>query len=483
MRKRIFTATDQVAFEKISGDNNPLHMDPVAARRFLFGRTVVHGIHLLLWALDDYLRDIIAPLALRSIKVQFLRPIAVGEPVHWSLAAKQDQSVELQLISAGATCTKIRVQFEQQLPSLEAVPSGCPESQTPRPIPESELASRSGRLNLLLDLDQAATLFPRLAKCMPQVQIAVLLATTRLVGVECPGLNSVYFELDLSAAGDARRGWLDYKVTRYEKDLRLVVMQIDGPGLSGTIKAFVRPSIQLQPSYAYLKQQVANGEFAHQHALVVGGSRGLGEIAVKLLCAGGANVKFTYHRGKDDAVRLRDEIASDGGSVDCLQLDVLESGKRWLVTENAENWRPSHLYFFATPFIFSSATGIFSTELFEKFCACYVHGFANLIAQLAPLGLKYVLYPSSVALDDVPSNMGEYAAAKAAGEMLCEFLKKAHRQMTIRCPRLPRLATDQTVSLRPVKNADPTPVILNALRLFPSTIPTTERVSVESSSK
>ena len=200
---------------------------------------------------------------------------------------------------------------------------------------------------------------------------------------------------------------------------------------------------------------------------MVGGSRGLGEIVVKLLCAGGAHVKFTYHRGQEDAARLCDEIVSSGGSADYLQLDVLQSDWCSVMTELGK-WRPTHLYFFATPFISASATGVFNSDLFNKFCAYYVHGFANLIAQLAPLGLKHVLYPSSVFIDEVPSKMCEYAAAKAAGEMLCAFLRKTHKAMIIQCPRLPRLATDQTVSLLKVNNADPVPVILSTLRSFPS---------------
>ncbi len=41
MTQRIFTSDDQLAFAKLSGDYNPLHMDPIYARRLLFGRQVV----------------------------------------------------------------------------------------------------------------------------------------------------------------------------------------------------------------------------------------------------------------------------------------------------------------------------------------------------------------------------------------------------------------------------------------------------------
>lgn len=483
MHNRVFTTADQLAFAKLSGDNNPLHMDPIAARRLLFGRPVVHGIHLLLWALDTYIRDTAVPVALRSVRAQFLRPVGVNEGVSFSIAASNNDFVDLQLISAGVLSTKIRFALEAQTVVAEVVlPFAASVLKSPNPMREAEIASYSGDLDLVLDEELSGTLFPHLTKFVPALQIATLLATTRLVGVECPGLNSVYFELDLSSAPVVKENRLHFEVTRYEKALGLVVMRVSAPTLAGAVKAFVRPPIQRQPSYLELKEHIISGEFADQRAVIIGGSRGLGEIAVKLLSGGGANVKFTYHSGQKDADKLRDEVTSSGGQASCLQLDILESDTSSLATEQIADWRPTHLYFFATPFIFASATGVFSPGLFDRFCAYYVRGFVSLISRLAPAGLKYVLYPSSVAIDEVPSNMGEYASAKAAGEMVCAFLRKVHRNLIIECPRLPRLATDQTVSLRPVDNADPVPVILSALRLFPFATLVRETPSVGSHS-
>ena len=80
--------------------------------------------------------------------------------------------------------------------------------------------------------------------------------------------------------------------------------------------------------------------------------------------------------------------------------------------------------------------------------------------------MRHVFYPSTVYIDELPTNMGEYAAAKMAGEMLCMFLQKKHREMRIYQPRLPKMATDQTASIRPVSTRDPVPVMLEALRIF-----------------
>jgi hypothetical protein len=78
--------------------------------------------------------------------------------------------------------------------------------------------------------------------------------------------------------------------------------------------------------------------------------------------------------------------------------------------------------------------------------------------------LEHVLDPSSTAIDEAPLNMGEYAAAKAAGESMCAFLAKAHKKTAFHAPRLPRLATDQTASVLAVDNKNPVPYLLSALR-------------------
>jgi len=60
-------------------------------------------------------------------------------------------------------------------------------------------------------------------------------------------------------------------------------------------------------------------------------------------------------------------------------------------------------------------------------------------------------------------NMAEYTAAKIAGETLCAFLEKTDSKLTIHKPRLPRIATDQTVTLFSVANQDPVPLMLKNL--------------------
>ena len=343
---------------------------------------------------------------------------------------------------------------------MSAEPEKCRERSI------EEVAAASGNVTLYFNGDLAGGLLPNLIRVLPPMQLAALLATTRLVGMECPGHHSVYSSLALTFFADtAGNPNLNYQVTDCNKRLALVSMDVDAPGMKGQVKAFLRPKPQRQPNFTDVCRQVEPQEFSAQRALIVGGSRGLGEVTAKLLAAGGAEVIFTYYRGEQDAQRIVEEMVSHGANADCLLLNVLDPSQG-LPDRIANRSKPLYLYYFATPFIFGAVKGKFSSQLFAAFSEYYVTGFLRTVQALADptTGLQKVFYPSSVAIEELPLDMGEYAAAKMAGEILCDFLQKAHPGLAIHKPRLPRVATDQTVSLLPVSNQEPVSVLLSNLR-------------------
>src|SRR6266850_2379706 len=421
MHQRKFTFAEKIAFAELSGDYNPLHMDPVAARRYLFGQPVVHGIHPVFWALNSWLEEKPSAVMFRSLKVSFPQPIVLEKQVQFSSASKHPHHIGIELFCGGSVATRIEAEWDtsghQHIDCLERC---FPAPRPPRVLSEDDIEGDSGSLDLYLDIEAAAKLFPHLTRCVSPVQIAVILATTRLVGVECPGL-----------------------------------------------KSFIRPAPHEQDSYLSLKGQVHSKEFSRQRALIIGGSRGMGEVTAKLLAAGGAKVVITYHRGQKDARRVVEDIVSNGGVADLSHLDVLNLD-RDLAEVVASDQCFTELYYFATPLCYSAggAKAVFSADLFKEFCDYYVTGFARTVIQLRSLGLRNVFYPSTVAIDELPMNSGEFAAAKMAGETLCSFLEKNDQEMTIYRPRLPRIATDQTASVVPVANQDPVPIMIKHLRSF-----------------
>lgn len=67
-------------FARISGDDNPIHVDPAFSARTHFGRTVAHGMMLysLIWG---HLRRVLGPLEERGQSLMFPAPTYAGEPI------------------------------------------------------------------------------------------------------------------------------------------------------------------------------------------------------------------------------------------------------------------------------------------------------------------------------------------------------------------------------------------------------------------
>ena len=81
--RRKFFLNDQVAFAEISDDYNPVHLDNLIARRSIFGAIIVHGMHLVLWAINEQIRKNENKL-LSKIKVNFMHAVSLENEVTYA---------------------------------------------------------------------------------------------------------------------------------------------------------------------------------------------------------------------------------------------------------------------------------------------------------------------------------------------------------------------------------------------------------------
>ncbi len=472
MTARIFSSADQAAFARLSGDYNPIHLDDISARRLLFGAPVVHGVHALLWTLDVLCPPCdVNELELLEVKAIFAKPIVVGENVTIMqsavrVARETEIAVKARLLVNEAVVATIWATYRPAARTSAGTPqpnTSFPDKMPSRELDDAQLNSMSGSVPLHLPA-AAAELFPKLVDCLPATQLAVLLATTHVIGVQCPGLNSVFSELSLTSIENVASE-LEYSVASLDDRFGLATLDIVAPRMTGQLGAFRRPPARQQLDYAEFLKLVASHEFAGCRALLIGGSRGLGEVAAKILCAGGAEVRLTYHRGAEDARNIVADVTAHGGKVSASRFDISDPAlPEELVS--AQEWIPTHVLYFATPHIFSGTKGVFSPRLFNRFSDYFVSAFTRVFSQLQAMGTKSYFLPSSSAIDEMPPDMAEYVAAKVAAEYAARILEKSNKGIVIAQPRLPRLATDQTVTIAEVENGDPVPVLLTELRQF-----------------
>src|SRR5262245_54164764 len=107
--ERAFTSADVVTFAELSGDFNPLHIDPLAARRTHFGERVVHGVYLLLWALDELHRNSGLRMCWSHLNAIFLRPVLVNSVVRVDFKVADGESASLVATSGGRTVMRCEV--------------------------------------------------------------------------------------------------------------------------------------------------------------------------------------------------------------------------------------------------------------------------------------------------------------------------------------------------------------------------------------
>ena len=343
--------------------------------------------------------------------------------------------------------------------SLEEIPF----SPAPLDVKFEEMSGRSGRVAFQMTSKDAAAMFPAATRWLGSRRVAALAASTHLVGMIFPGLHSIYSDLAVSScADDDREEFLGFRVMDADTRFRTVDHEIAGGGWTGIVNSVARKPPVAQPTMEALAGAVGAEEFAGTVALIIGGSRGLGELTAKLIAKGGGRPIVTWQRGRADAEKVAGEIRAAGGACETLSYDALKPvGDQLALLSEV----PTHMYYFATPPIFRVQSSLFVSARFKEFLAVYVDGFWELAQALRARQPRLSLYyPSSVFVEERPMGMTEYTMAKAAGEALCSDMNVSFAPMHVTQSRLPRLPTDQTASVAGVETADAVETLLPIIR-------------------
>jgi acyl dehydratase/NAD(P)-dependent dehydrogenase (short-subunit alcohol dehydrogenase family) len=463
MTTRNFGAAEQAAFAELSGDYNPMHMDPLLARRLQTGGTVVHGVHAALWALDVIAGQGLIPDRVASIACRFAKFIRLGSDVALRVVRANADGALVHLETDGLVTTLIELRTGPREAAADTVQPTLPLPQQPEERDVPEMAGLARRLAAPRPLAAYGAAFPHLADAIGAERIAGLTLLSAIVGMVCPGLHSIFDSFEVALAEPTGQAAVSFQVEAADRRFRQVRMNVKGCGLSGSVKTFVRHPLPRLPSMAALAQHVRPEEFSGTRALVIGGSRGLGALTAKLIAAGGGDVVVTYAQGKDDAAALAEEIAAFAARRACTtrRFDVLADDP----AELASAVGPVHdMYYFATAQIFRQKAALYLPSLLREFLQIYADGFQACCLALLQAGRLAAFYPSTTFLEKRQNQFTEYCMAKAAGEVLCADLARYTPNLQVMCKRLPRMLTDQTATVALAKSEDPLSVMLPIVR-------------------
>ncbi|QPF82970.1 hypothetical protein IC762_24935 [Bradyrhizobium genosp. L] len=460
--RRRFEIDDQRWFAAASGDHNPIHVDGEWAVRHFPGALVVHGMHVLLWALDQFAQR--RPGAsFAAIDATFVKPIVVGDEV---VATGSDDGKLIRVtvgreialvarIEPGETVVDGQLRFEP----------GTPPS-VPSPRTHADIPGFAGVIALPETASSLPARFGALATALGVDRVIGLAAVSTVVGMEIPGLRSMLSKIALKCV-PSTAGVLGFAVHKFHDAMSLVELDVLGLGIRGTVSAFAGREPPAPATDEALRRMVAPAEFSGSRPLVIGAASGLGAVTARLLAAGGADPVLTWHAS--DLDETLQSVRNLGATGCALKLDAT-SPSQGLTDLAATGWDGGQVYYFASPRIFRRRIELYQAGDFRDFAAVFVDGFYAVVQQLLAQtsGRLTVYYPSTVAIDEKASDLLEYAAAKAIGEQLCARLEKSNSRLKIIVARLPRITTRQTETFLKVKAELPEAVMLPLIRTVQS---------------
>ena len=398
-------------FSKLSGDYNPIHLDQEYAYNSIFGQNIAFGVLVLLFPISlasDLSQFRHADIS--GLDITFSKPALLNVPVVMHVKDSTDTTLKTDkmekfsislfqkdlLIMKGFLTIKERDSGEltRTLFADECYPVLTPDEQI------SDFNKIQGNFVPRFSAELATNLFGnKLLSMFGEKQIIDILSLSKIVGMHSPGKNSIFSAIYLaSAKHESAFNSIRYKCSDHDERFHLIKTEFFGTELEGYTKAFVRPHRTALLSMKEATETVRKKEFSEQRALVIGGSKGLGAATVNLLLAGGAEVMASYRYSKKNIKEFQIEqlTASDNSLID-IYFDVTDKNNSF---EEILDFKPTHIYYFATPKIFQQNKEVFSSQRLNLFNDLYVYKFLNFVSIFCKSTTLKFFHPSSIAVSE-----------------------------------------------------------------------------------
>ncbi len=436
------------AFREASGDWNPIHYDIEISRRYFTEKPIIHGILSLLKILHEYF--LFKKVQLISIKCNFKSPVYPDIDYKLCCEKLSSSSENIYLFYENNLLFNCNLTFSYDFQKYLSKSNFKKPSRT-KPFNQEfkNINKSNGELELQIDEIFLKKNFYSLIDNLSIESLASLITTSRLVGMICPGLNSIYSSLDIHFNEKYSKKYLYWEVTSASRKFLPVKISFNSSGLSGNLSAFYREEPIKQMSIKELSKKIEKKNLPPQNILVIGGSRGIGEITAKLLSFRNAKIKITYNKGLNDADRITNEINEFGFSASFSHLNILD-------LELLENFFDvnvhfDQIYFYASPRIKNSTKKIFDYDLYENYNKYYIKPLIKISQIIGKTKNKKskIFFPSTIFISEEKNNsFMEYQASKLLGELIGKNINNNSENIFIFYSRLPRLLTDQTSKIK-----------------------------------
>ena len=459
MYKKKFNNNDQLKFSKLTGDLNPIHLYKSYATNTLFQNVVVHGLNLVVWALEETILSNIKDI--NRIKINFLKPVFLNEEVFLNVI--KENKKEIQIIVKSKTERKIIIKtyisnkeifFKKNIHNVD-----CNKKTIPK---KKKLKKIKGFIYLQKNISLVKKSFPKINNKIAIEKIVRLVSLSRLVGIQLNNNPGILSSIDLLFKNSILKNKIQFKVKKFIKKFSFCELNILGNGVKARIESFIIPEIR-KLSFQEIKKKIPRMLFLNKNILIIGGSNGLGEIAVNILCALGANVTFTYNNNYFNSDKIALDLKKSNIRCNYFKLDVTKIRKKDIISLKSRKFE--NIYYFSTPRIISTKN--FDNNLYKKYLNYYVTSFKKILKKINFLPEKKtkIFFPSTIYINEKNEKFSEYVNAKKKAENLCDSInKKNNLKYHISYERLPRIWTRQSSSFYNLNYSDGFKIILKIIK-------------------
>ena len=436
-----FNNHDKEFFSKFSRDFNPLHIDDVYSRRLLFGECVVHGCNVVIRALNFLDQHIDPYFKIIKINVNFIDKTLYYVNTNFIIKSKKNNAIEISCFQNNKKTCIINLELSNECHENIKLEENYDANISPLELTKENITKIIGD-NKTTNIEYDLKFFEKLFN-FKNIDYSILIYISNLskiVGMHLPGLNSIFTSFKITYNKDnINKNVINYQLNNFNNS----ILDITINGIyDGNINAVLRPESIKQVNMKNI--QMTGMEFNNINALVLGGSRGIGELTTKILAAGGANVTFTYNNGVTEAKYLIDEINSLNIDKNC------NTFKFNLLTDEFDvNILKKYdiIFYYITPKILPTDKNL-NTELLHKFSTFYNEKYYNLMLKLSNIKKEFqVFIPSTVFIDEYNKHFKEYIFSKSLSEYISKYIENNYKNIKINKIRLKKMNTDQTQSI------------------------------------
>ena len=241
LAQRRITEESHQQFAELSGDLNPLHVDPEASKLMPPGQRLAYGMDLLLWSLESLTQRSELPEQLARVRVRFPKWVFIDDVIELRKTAHPSGNA-YELVVNEATVAAFDLQTGAR---QNAVPFDCPSVPTARraePMRRllEDLENQQG-LVPIADAARAAAMFPLLASRLGGQWVSECATCSYIIGMEAPGLYSMSMKYDLQCCSEpGTSSCMHFEVTGADERFRKIRIAVNGSAITATLEAMVR---------------------------------------------------------------------------------------------------------------------------------------------------------------------------------------------------------------------------------------------------